>query len=66
MPGGFGQRGTEGMLLAIKYARESGIPFLGICLGFQLAIIEWARNVLEIRGGVEIFSYSFGSCHLLF
>jgi len=51
VPGGFGQRGTEGMMLAIKYARESKIPFLGICLGFQLAVVEWARHVLNIPGG---------------
>lgn len=50
VPGGFGVRGTEGMMLAIKYAREQKIPFLGICLGFQLAVIEWARNVLGIAG----------------
>lgn len=50
VPGGFGQRGTEGMMLAIKYAREAKIPFLGICLGFQLAVIEWSRNVLNIPG----------------
>ncbi|KJA26767.1 hypothetical protein HYPSUDRAFT_35913 [Hypholoma sublateritium FD-334 SS-4] len=49
VPGGFGHRGTEGMLLAIKYAREQKVPFLGICLGFQLAVIEWARNVLDIN-----------------
>ncbi|KAG6914365.1 CTP synthase ura7 [Tephrocybe rancida] len=48
VPGGFGNRGTEGMMLAIKYAREQKVPFLGICLGFQLAVIEWARHVLEI------------------
>jgi CTP synthase len=48
VPGGFGQRGTEGMILAIKWAREQKKPFLGICLGFQLAVIEWARNILEI------------------
>ncbi|KAF5370385.1 hypothetical protein D9758_006902 [Tetrapyrgos nigripes] len=48
VPGGFGNRGTEGMLLAIKYARDQKIPFLGICLGFQLAVIEWCRNVLNI------------------
>ncbi|KAF8178438.1 CTP synthase [Pholiota molesta] len=48
VPGGFGQRGTEGMMLAIKYAREQKVPFLGICLGFQLAVVEWARNVLDI------------------
>ena len=55
MPGGFGQRGTVGMMLAIKYARESKVPFLGICLGFQLAIIEWARNVLEIHGRINLW-----------
>jgi len=38
------------MLLAIKYAREQNVPFLGICLGFQLAVVEWARNVLDIPG----------------
>ncbi|KIL57693.1 hypothetical protein M378DRAFT_87535 [Amanita muscaria Koide BX008] len=48
VPGGFGQRGSEGMMLAIKYAREQKVPFLGICFGFQLAVVEWARNVLEI------------------
>ncbi|KAF9226343.1 CTP synthase [Gyrodon lividus] len=48
VPGGFGQRGTEGMILAIKWAREQKIPFLGICLGFQMAVVEWARSVLGI------------------
>ncbi|KAF7331637.1 CTP synthase [Mycena kentingensis (nom. inval.)] len=48
VPGGFGSRGTGGMLLAIKYAREQKVPFLGICLGFQVAVIEWARNVVGI------------------
>ncbi|KAF9446480.1 CTP synthase [Macrolepiota fuliginosa MF-IS2] len=48
VPGGFGSRGTEGMMLATKYAREQKIPFLGICLGFQLAVVEWARNVLGV------------------
>ena len=45
VPGGFGTRGTEGMILAIKWAREQHVPFLGICLGFQVAVVEWARNV---------------------
>jgi len=45
VPGGFGKRGIEGMILAIKYARENKIPFLGICLGMQLACIEYARHV---------------------
>ncbi len=47
--GGFGERGVEGKIKAIKYARENKIPFLGICLGMQLAIIEYARNVLGIE-----------------
>ncbi|GJE86584.1 CTP synthase [Phanerochaete sordida] len=49
VPGGFGIRGTEGMMLAIKWAREQKVPFLGICLGFQLAVVEWARNVCGIH-----------------
>lgn len=49
IPGGFGERGVEGKITAIKYARENKIPFLGICLGMQLSIIEFARNVLGIR-----------------
>ncbi len=47
--GGFGQRGVEGKILAIQYAREENIPFLGICLGMQLAMIEFARNVLGLE-----------------
>ncbi len=50
IPGGFGRRGTEGKMLAIRYARENKIPFLGICLGFQLSVIEFARNVLGLKG----------------
>jgi len=46
VPGGFGLRGTEGMIQAIKYARENNIPFLGICLGMQMAIVEFARDVI--------------------
>jgi CTP synthase len=45
VPGGFGKRGTEGKMRAIRYAREHGVPYLGICLGMQLATIEFARNV---------------------
>lgn len=48
VPGGFGERGTEGKMKAIQFARENGIPFLGICLGMQLAVIEYARNVAGI------------------
>jgi CTP synthase len=48
VPGGFGVRGVEGMLEAIRYAREAGVPFFGICLGMQSAIIEFARNVMGL------------------
>ncbi|GAV56206.1 hypothetical protein ZYGR_0BA01120 [Zygosaccharomyces rouxii] len=51
VPGGFGSRGTEGMILAAKWARESNVPYLGICLGLQVATIEFARNVLGIKEG---------------
>ena len=50
VPGGFGERGVEGMILACKYSREKDIPYLGICLGMQVAIIEYARNVLNLKG----------------
>jgi CTP synthase len=46
VPGGFGHRGIEGKILAARHARESGLPFLGLCLGLQCAVIEFARNVL--------------------
>lgn len=49
VPGGFGNRGIEGKIKAIKYARENNVPFLGICLGMQLAVIEFARNVCNIK-----------------
>ena len=49
---GFGERGVEGKLLAVRYARENGIPFLGICLGMQMAVVEFGRNVLAL-----------GNCH---
>ncbi len=48
VPGGFGSRGIEGMIVAARYAREKGIPYFGICLGMQIAVIEYARNVLGI------------------
>jgi CTP synthase len=50
VPGGFGDRGIEGKVAAIKYARENCIPFLGICLGLQVAVIEFARNVAGLKG----------------
>ena len=49
VPGGFGNRGIEGKIETIRYARENKIPFLGICLGMQMAVIEFARNVLGIK-----------------
>ena len=49
VPGGFGSRGLEGKIAAIQYARENGIPFLGLCLGMQMAVIEFARHVLDLR-----------------
>ena len=50
VPGGFGYRGIEGKIVAIKYARKNGIPFLGLCLGLQCAVIEFARNVCGLDG----------------
>ncbi len=50
VPGGFGYRGIEGKIAAIRYAREKGIPFLGLCLGMQCAVIEFARNVCGLKG----------------
>jgi CTP synthase len=50
IPGGFGPRGVEGMLQAIRWARENGLPFFGICLGLQCAVIEFARNVCGLEG----------------
>ena len=50
VPGGFGRRGVEGKIRAIRFARENGVPYLGICLGMQLAVIEFARHVCGIEG----------------
>ncbi|HUD97702.1 MAG TPA: CTP synthase [Woeseiaceae bacterium] len=50
VPGGFGDRGIEGKIHAVRFARESGIPYLGICLGMQVAVIEYARNVAGLGG----------------
>jgi len=50
VPGGFGERGIEGKIQAVRYAREHGVPYLGICLGMQLAIIEFARDVAGLEG----------------
>ena len=58
IPGGFGKRGTEGKIAAISYARKNKIPFLGICFGMQMAVIEFARNKLNIK---KATSSEFGS-----
>jgi len=50
VPGGFGERGIEGKIQAVRYAREHGVPYLGICLGMQLAIIEYARHIAGLEG----------------
>lgn len=50
VPGGFGERGIEGKITAIQYARENDIPYLGICLGMQMAVVEYARNVAKLEG----------------
>ena len=50
VPGGFGERGVEGKISAIKYARENNVPYLGICLGMQMAVVEYARNVAKLKG----------------
>ena len=55
VPGGFGERGTMGKIKAITYARENNVPYLGICLGMQLAVIEYARNVLHIDANSSEF-----------
>ena len=47
VPGGFGDRGTRGMMVASRYAREHRIPYFGICYGFQMATVEYARNVAD-------------------
>lgn len=50
LPGGFGVRGVDGMIEVVRWARENGVPFFGICLGFQVAVIEYARNVCGLNG----------------
>ena len=58
VPGGFGDRGIEGMILAAQYARENGVPYLGICLGMQIAVIEFARHAV---GWADAHSAEFSS-----
>ena len=59
VPGGFGERGAEGKIEAIKFARENNIPYFGICFGMQLAVIEMARNILDIK---DANSSEFSNC----
>lgn len=54
VPGGFGNRGIEGMVAAAKYARENNVPYLGVCLGLQIAVIEFVRNVVGIEGSTSM------------
>ncbi|MBU2360440.1 CTP synthase [Loktanella sp. M215] len=62
VPGGFGERGTEGKIKAAQFAREKGVPYLGICLGMQMAVIEAARNVAGLTtAGSEEFDHESGS-----
>jgi CTP synthase len=64
VPGGFGARGTEGKIKAIEYARNKNIPMLGICLGMQLAVIEFARNVCNIKNATSE-EFNSGGEHLI-
>jgi CTP synthase len=59
VPGGFGERGSEGKIEAVRFARERRIPFFGICFGMQMAVIEAARNLLDMKGAS---STEFGAC----
>ncbi|PZQ96782.1 MAG: CTP synthetase [Cereibacter sphaeroides] len=62
VPGGFGERGTEGMIKAAQFARERKIPYLGICLGMQMAVIESARNLAQVKNaGSEEFDLEIGA-----
>lgn len=67
IPGGFGERGIEGKILAIQYARENKIPFLGICLGMQCAVIEFARNVCGIKNAnsAEFVKNAYSVVHIM-
>jgi CTP synthase len=67
IPGGFGERGIEGKISAIKYARENNIPFFGICLGLQCAVIEFARNICGIKkaSSAEFVKNKFNVIHIM-
>ena len=59
VPGGFGERGIEGKIAAAQFAREHRVPYFGICLGMQMAVVEAARNLAGIKGAG---SSEFGAC----
>ncbi len=61
VPGGFGERGAEGKIKAIQFARENKVPYFGICFGMQMAVIEAARNLCGIKGAN---STEFGPCDI--
>lgn len=61
VPGGFGDRGVSGMVLAAKYARENKVPYLGICLGMQIAVIEFARSVRNLICFISLPKTNFSS-----
>jgi len=67
IPGGFGERGIEGKILATKYARENKIPFFGICLGLQLAVVEFSRNICDIKkaNSQEFEKNSYNVIHIM-
>lgn len=65
VPGGFGDRGVQGKILAATYARENGVPYLGICLGMQLAVVEFARNVCILFSFTYISDFSVVFCNYL-
>jgi CTP synthase len=62
VPGGFGERGIEGKIMAVKFARETRVPFLGICLGMQLAVVEFARHVCGLEGA-NSSEFNAGTAH---
>jgi len=64
VPGGFGDRGTEGKIAAVRFARENKIPYFGLCLGLQIAVIEYARNVLGLEGA-NSFEFDENAEHLV-
>lgn len=65
VPGGFGDRGIEGMILAARYARENNVPYLGICLGMQIAVIEFARNVAGLADADSGEFNEISSCKVI-